>query len=286
MSAQLSVSPANSPAEVRRETQMTCWNNVEFSVSREDISAGVDWAIHEERHAVIVHLAGAINRLETELEGCGAVLDPPMAGETWLIPAGHRYASQARGGVIRYAELYFPSKDLIDLRPRVGQFDAFLYQSVRYLASLLGQNDDLSRMILQTLSQTLSLHVIKHYGDPQAAYIRRPRAPELAASTAKQIEEFIAAHLDERITLDSLAQIAQLTTHQLLPSFRRTFGTTPAQYVIEQRLRRARWMLTNTRKDITTIALETGFASHSHFTTTFKAHLGLTPREFCGTFRA
>jgi transcriptional regulator GlxA family with amidase domain len=48
--------------------------------------------------------------------------------------------------------------------------------------------------------------------------------------------------------------------------------------------RRARWLLITRSMDITAVALETGFASHSHFTTTFKAHLGMTPREFCETY--
>lgn len=58
------------------------------------------------------------------------------------------------------------------------------------------------------------------------------------------------------------------------------------QYIIAQRLRRARWLLMHTRNDITTIALETGFASHSHLTTAFKQHTGLTPLAFRQSRRA
>jgi AraC family transcriptional regulator len=284
MSASLANSPAL-PIPVASQTESRHWPGVEFRVSREDISAGVDWTIREPRHAVIVHLQGHIHRLETELEGCGAALDPPMAGEVWLIPAGQSYASQARGGVVRYAELYLEPDALTALRPRAGRYDEFLHQSVRYLAPLLAQTDDLSQMIGQSLTQTLRLHVLRHYGDSPAASIPPQREPGLTASTAKRLQEFIAAHLGEHLTLEALAQLAQLTTHQLLRAFRRTFGTTPAQYVIEQRLRRARWLLTTGSMDITAVALETGFASHSHFTTTFKAHLGLTPREFCAAYR-
>lgn len=283
MSTPLSNSPAL-PLPVTPHTASRHWPGVEFRVSREDISAGVDWTIREPRHAVIVHLQGRIQRLETELEGCGAAFDPPMAGEVWLIPAGQSYASRARGGVVRYAELYLEPDALTELRPRVGHYDEFLHHGVRYLTPLLTQTDDLSQMICQSLTHTMSLHVFRHYGDPQAALFRQQRPPGLTTSTAKQIQEFIEAHLGERITLHALAQLAQMTTHQLLPAFRRQFGTTPAQYVIEQRLRRARWLLVNNPRDITTVALETGFASHSHFTTTFKAHLGMTPREFCGTY--
>jgi transcriptional regulator GlxA family with amidase domain len=66
----------------------------------------------------------------------------------------------------------------------------------------------------------------------------------------------------------------------LFVAFRRELRMTPVQYVIAQRLQRSRWLLQNTTQDIGEIALATGFASHSHLTTTFKKHSGLTPSEF------
>jgi AraC family transcriptional regulator len=90
----------------------------------------------------------------------------------------------------------------------------------------------------------------------------------------------VRAHLDHFITLAALADLVGLSTHRLLIAFRRTFGTTPAQYVIDQRLARARWLLAHTAYDISTIAGATGFCSHSHLTTTFKRHVGVTPHVF------
>ncbi|MBL8204404.1 MAG: helix-turn-helix domain-containing protein [Blastocatellia bacterium] len=292
----MSTTLANSPAltqEMPRLTEKACWRGVELLVSSEDISAGTEWAIHEDRHAVIVHLGGAIHQLESEFEGCGAVLDPPMAGEVWLIPAGTRYASRARGTLVRYAELYldreYLPKYLPDafgqrsgdesLTPRAGYFDDFLYHAVRRLESLLPQTDDLSQMMSQSLSQSLCLHIFGAHNE-RAAQLSNQRSSGLTGQEAKLLREYIAAHLGERLTLDALARLVQMSTHNLLRSFRKSFGATPVQYIIAQRLRRARWLLANTNKDITTISLETGFASHSHLTTAFKMHMGLTPSAF------
>ncbi|WP_447971870.1 helix-turn-helix domain-containing protein [Nitrospira sp. M1] len=63
-------------------------------------------------------------------------------------------------------------------------------------------------------------------------------------------------------------------------AFREAFGTTPAQYIITQRLRRVQSLLVNGKDDITSIAHATGFSSHSHLTTTFKKHLHITPSQF------
>lgn len=293
MSAKLSNSPARFPL-TNRLTESANWPGVEFRVSREDISAGTDWAIHEQRHAVIVHLEGAINQLETEMDGCGKAFDPPMAGEVWLVPAGNPYASRARGGVISYAELYIEpdflrelgdsDAEFRELLPQVGRFDEFLHRNVRHLMALRLESDDLSRMMSQTLSRALCLHIFREYAAHNsttrttAQSVIRPASLTMQASDL--IQDYIQTHLGDPITLEVLAQLAGLSTHNLLTAFRRTFGTTPVQYIIAQRLRRARWLLTNTAKDITTISLETGFASHSHLTSTFKLHTGFTPSQF------
>ena len=85
---------------------------------------------------------------------------------------------------------------------------------------------------------------------------------------------FIHERLAEPLSLVELAGAARMSTHQLLAAFRRAFGTTPAQYIISQRL------LLEGRSDITTIALQAGCASHSHLTATFRARAGCTPSEF------
>ena len=81
--------------------------------------------------------------------------------------------------------------------------------------------------------------------------------------------------LGVRRLLDDLAAVAGMSVHNFLRAFRKSFGTTPAQYVIDQRLRRARWLLTNTAHDIVAIALETGFSSHSHLTATMHRRHGI-----------
>ncbi len=60
---------------------------------------------------------------------------------------------------------------------------------------------------------------------------------------------------------------------------KRHLKKTPHQYINEVRLDNARQMLLETDKPIGTIALETGFADHSHFTRAFTRKFGVTPRS-------
>lgn len=261
------------------------WGAVELAVTREDIRAAASWRMREARHAVIVHLGGPMRQLETELDGVADRPSPPAAGDIWMVPAGRSYASKARGGTIRYGVLYVDPRSLAELAgtdggiaPRFAHRDEFLYRAVERLAELIGRDDDVSEMLGASLGQALSLHLVQRYRADQAA--PGPRGSLLSGRARDRLQEHIHARLGDRVTLDELSGVAGMSPHNLLVAFRQAFGTTPAQYIIAQRLRRVRWLLANSAQDITTIALETGFASHSHLTTAFKRHVGLTPRDF------
>ena len=95
-----------------------------------------------------------------------------------------------------------------------------------------------------------------------------------------RLREYIDSRLDRAVRLGELASVTGLRVHDFLRAFRASFGTTPAQYVLEQRVGRARWLLKSTRKDITEIALETGFSSHAHLSMTFRKRVGMPPAAF------
>jgi AraC family transcriptional regulator len=264
------------------------WSGVELRLCREDIRQRTLWAIDEPRHTVIVHLGGTMRELDTEIDGVGATHAPPSPGDIWLVPAGKRYASQATGQVITYAELRVsPMADvdvgvdrrvpIEELMPRLGHRDEFLHYSVARLGRLSQQDDDVSAMMAERLQLLLRQHLYDGYRLP---VVPATSPASLAPRMARQLSDHIESALGQRIVLADLASLAGLSVHQLLIAFRRTFGTTPAQYILAQRLRRARWYLLNRNDDITDIAFACGFASHSHLSAAFKRDTGITPRQF------
>jgi AraC family transcriptional regulator len=253
------------------------WPGLELRIKDQDISALTTWRIAQARHTLVVHLDGPIRRLETELDGAGAVLHPPLAGEVWAIPAEVRYASLAQGGTVRYAELFIEAA-LPRVAPRAGHYDEFLWHAVERLGQLVGEPDDLAGLAAHALSQAIYWHACREYGGREP--VLRPSRRGLSRGQVKRLLEFIEENLQASIHLHDLAGVAGVTVHELLRAFRAAFGTTPAQYVLDQRLGRARWMLRTTRFDITRIALETGFASHAHLTTQFRKRTGTTPSAF------
>ena len=264
------------------------WPGVELLLCKEDIRQRTLWAIDEPRHTVIVHLGGSMRELDTEIDRVGATHMPPSPGDIWLVPAGKRYASQASGQVITYAELRISPVANVDigvdrrapieaLMPRLCHRDEFLHYSVARLGRLSQQDDDLSTMMAERLQLLLLQHLYAAYRLP-ALPASVPTA--LAPAVARRLSDHIESALAQRIALADLATLAGMSVHQLLIAFRRTFGTTPTQYILAQRLRRARWYLLNRNEDITGIALACGFASHSHLSAAFKRDTGITPRQF------
>jgi len=90
--------PAIVLKEFRRE-----WPGLDVTFRSDDITRPTDWRIHDRRHAVVVHLGGAMRRLETELDGFGGSTGPALPGEVWTAPAERKYASHACGDQIHYA---------------------------------------------------------------------------------------------------------------------------------------------------------------------------------------
>ena len=90
--------------------------------------------------------------------------------------------------------------------------------------------------------------------------------------------DYICQHFGSKLSVDSLASACNVSVSALERRFKKHLNKTPHQYINEIRLENARQMLLDTDKPIGTIALETGFADHGHFTRAFTQKFGLTPR--------
>lgn len=287
MAFSISSKLSKSPQYVIDRSIKTDWRGIELTVASENIEKETLWKIHEERHALIVHLGGKINKIETEIDRRVSKAGPPTDGEFWLVPSRSEYFTFTQGESVSYAEFYFDLNYLegllgekaknYELLPRIGQYDKFLHQNVKELVSQVSATDDISMLIGENLSAAICLYLFRNYSARENAY---PIKTGFTPTKFSLIQEYIHDNLSERIRLEDLAGIADTSTHGLFRLFNASFGRTPAQYIIDQRLRKSRWLLVNTKKDITTIALETGFSSHSHLTSTFKKKLKVTPQEF------
>jgi transcriptional regulator GlxA family with amidase domain len=80
------------------------------------------------------------------------------------------------------------------------------------------------------------------------------------------------------VTPDAAASAVGLSPRQFSRLFREALGVTPKHFILETRLRHARFLIENSTQSITQIAYTTGFADCAHFATAFRAKFGAPPR--------
>lgn len=100
------------------------------------------------------------------------------------------------------------------------------------------------------------------------------RAPERISRVISNVCAYIHEHFREDITLDILAQHANISPSYLSHKFCEFTASTIPGYVGRLRVEEARIELVSTDKSITEIALDVGFKSVSQFSRTFKALCG------------
>lgn len=95
----------------------------------------------------------------------------------------------------------------------------------------------------------------------------------------RRVAEFIEANLAEELSLESLAQVACLSTFHFARAFKAATGLAPHQFVTARRLEWARLRLRSSTDSFESIAAEIGYANVGHFRRLFRARIGLLPSE-------
>ncbi len=92
--------------------------------------------------------------------------------------------------------------------------------------------------------------------------------------------EFVRNRFAEPLSLATVAKQVGVHPVHLAREFRKKYRCTVGDYLRRLRIDLARRRLAETDEPITTIALDAGFADHSHLSRTFRNYTGLSPTEF------
>jgi AraC family transcriptional regulator len=121
----------------------------------------------------------------------------------------------------------------------------------------------------------------------EAAFARRgmPRKPRRDGTDADHADlteaakSYLASRLSERVTLDGVARAVYASPFHLARIFQRRTGMPVHRYLTRLRLRASLERLAEGAHDLTELAIELGFSSHSHFTDAFRREFGRSPSE-------
>ena len=130
------------------------------------------------------------------------------------------------------------------------------------------------QMRLRVLAVQLLYETFAALGEPEALAEGHDVIP--------QIREWIVQHLSEPITIPRLVRLSGYGRSRFFSLFVADTGMTPNDYLVRVRIEKARELLSKPdfKNSMLTLAVACGFTSASVFSSTFRKHVGLSPREF------
>ncbi|MFY0544133.1 bifunctional transcriptional activator/DNA repair enzyme AdaA [Brevibacillus sp. H7] len=125
-------------------------------------------------------------------------------------------------------------------------------------------------------------------GDAKKAGLRpckrcRPEEPFRLTSEeelAQKAAAFLTQHCHQPLSLQQIAAELFVSPYHLQRCFQKVMGVSPAKFLLRKRLKAAQHLLGNTQESITTIALQVGFQSSSHFSAVFHKETGCSPTAY------
>ncbi len=104
-------------------------------------------------------------------------------------------------------------------------------------------------------------------------------AGERLEGRVRELQVWVAANHAQRHRLDDLARRVGCTPWHLSRVFKRVAGVSLSRYVRRHRLRAAAGAILDGADDLARVAMDCGFASHSHLTDSFRREFDLAPRD-------
>ena len=163
---------------------------------------------------------------------------------------------------------------LSEFRTRDPQIEVI---AMMLLAELKHENLG-SRLYIESLENVLAVHLLRQYT------ATKPRLATYEGGLPErqllQVLDYINEHLNQDIKLADLAALLDMSQFHFSHMFKQSLGTAPYQYLLQQRVERAKQLLKQTDRAIVDIAFLCGFNSHSHLSKQFRQFTGMTPKAY------
>lgn len=210
----------------------------------------------------------------------------PTTGLIVINPGEAHTGEAAIPSGFRYRALYPETEQMQHIAAEIkgrNRDIPFFSQPVIHDAALFHEFRRL-HVALESVSSTLEhesrylwalAQLIARHADPPP----RPNALKRERSEVKKLRRYLDEHYAEDVNLADLAALVNWNAFYLLRVFRSEIGLPPHAYLENVRIREAQRFLKQ-GLPVIEVAYQTGFSSQSHFTTTFKRLIGVTPGQY------
>ncbi|NUS71818.1 MAG: helix-turn-helix domain-containing protein [Corynebacteriales bacterium] len=128
------------------------------------------------------------------------------------------------------------------------------------------------------------LVVAPHRPGGQAQFMTAP-VPHRDLEGLSDVLSWALTHLEQNLTVDDLAHQANMSARQLTRRFRSSTGTTPMNWLLAQRMNRAKELLERTDNTVERIAERAGMGSAATLRRHFHRTIGVPPETYRRAFR-
>jgi AraC family transcriptional regulator len=248
------------------------------------------------RHAIVLPLGHQTVNWEYGFEGRWRQLayrEPDFArGYIDFLPADlpHRWRASSTVRSIEWVHCYLEptfvaqiadesvNPDRVELVLNLKKADPLIRHISLALKSSLEADGVGNRFYADSLATAMAAHLLRHYSTRHHRFAEYEDG--LSKQKLRQALEYIKAHLTEDLSLGEIATELEMSQYYFCQLFKRSTGMTPHQYLIRQRIERAKDLLAQPEHTIIFVAVECGFANQSHFARCFRQCTGMTPKEF------
>ena len=243
------------------------------------------------QHTLIIGLDNSL-RAEWSIDGQFRDLRYGI-GDVFMVPAGasHKaYWKQESEGLLLAIEpenivntaIDSANSDRVEMIPQFATKDFQLLQMAQWLLLELQQQQMGSPLYVESLTTAIMIHLLRNYGAV------KPKIPQytggLAKHKLKTTIAFINDHLEQDLRLADIASLVSMSTYHFARMFKLSTGLTPHQYIVKQRLDKAKELLRYSQIAIADVGYLVGYKNSSHFTRVFRRHIKTTPKAYRNMF--
>ncbi len=264
--------------------QQAAWTGVKLRRARVMAGRMVEQA--DDFHQINIPISGNLKTKKISANGKITVLKG-SAGNICVTPAGQAMSAVWEKpldnmGILLEPE--FAAKIAVENRfnanfeffDTTGNQDPLIQQIGLTLLAESNSKTPTGKLYADSLIQTLTLHLLKNYSSAKS--ISENLNGGLSGYKLRRVEEFINENMEEDLSLAEIAEVADLSQFHFARAFRKSTGLTPQNYLMKQRIERAKILLAKDDLPIVEVSLRTGFKNQSHFTTLFRKFTKFTPK--------
>lgn len=147
-----------------------------------------------------------------------------------------------------------------------------------YLGTMISemeQRNESHQIVCQDLLEVFLITISRHANFSYFSSATQKESKEIASA-----KRYLEANYKENISLDELAQICHLNKYYLVHNFKKTYGISPINFLIERRIEECKYLLETTDYSLSQIAQIVGFSSLSYFSQSFKKVAKFSPNEY------